>query len=321
MATLQETPQEPLPAPKAPQPEAIHLSGEIEEEGIFASLVSSFRDVFFPAKLPPLVLTSKPIAVVDPMAVKRSPASTALAVVLHAAVILLIVFLIAKKVQFAPPPKTIVTLTDIPVTPPLAKKAADMGGGGGTHDNAPVTQGRLPKLKQEQIVPPKAPPTIPPKLAVDPSVVVQKDLKMADSNLPNFGIPNAPAAGVSSLGTGNGGGIGSGDGRGIGPGSGDNVGGGVYRVGNGVRAPVLTHEEEAEFSEEARKAKFSGNVMVSMVVDENGNPKSVRVIRGVGMGLDEKALEAARLYKFKPALKDGKPVKVLISLEINFQIY
>jgi protein TonB len=61
--------------------------------------------------------------------------------------------------------------------------------------------------------------------------------------------------------------------------------------------------------------------MVSMVVDENGNPQNVRVIRGVGMGLDEKARDAARLYKFRPALKDGKPVKVLISLEINFQIY
>jgi protein TonB len=321
MATLQEIPQEPLQAPKPSQPEAIHLSGEIEEEGIFASLVSSFRDVFFPAKLPPLELTSKPIAVPDRMAVKRSPTSTAIAVVLHAVVILLIIFLIAKKVQFAAPPKANVTLTDIPLTPPLAPKATAIGGGGGAHDVAPVTQGRLPKLAQEQIVPPKAPPTIPPKLAVDPSVVVQKDLKMADSNLPNLGMPNAPAAGVSSLGTGSGGGIGNGTGTGIGDGSGGNTGGSVYRVGGSVRAPVLTHEEEAEFSEEARKAKFSGNVLVSMVVDENGNPQSVRVIRGVGMGLDEKARDAARLYKFKPALKDGKPVKVLISLEINFQIY
>lgn len=318
MANFQETQQDPL---SSVQPDAIHLSGEIHEEGIFASLVSSFRDVFFPAKLPPLVLTSQPIAVADPMAVKRSPASTALAVVLHAAIILLIVFLIAKHVQLSAPPKTLVTLTDIPLAPPVAPKATAIGGGGGAHDIAPVTQGRLPKLAQQQIVPPMAPPTIPPKLAVDPSVVVQKDLKMADSNLPNLGMPNAPAAAVGSLGTGNGGGIGSGNGNGIGPGEGGNTGGGVFRVGGSVRAPVLTHEEEAEFSEEARKAKFSGNVMVSMVVDENGNPKSVRVIRGVGMGLDEKALEAARMYKFRPALKDGKPVKVVISLEINFQIY
>jgi protein TonB len=320
MATLQEIPQEPLQAPKAPQPEAIHLSGEIEEEGIFASLVSSFRDVFFPAKLPPLELTSTPIAVADPMAVKRSPASTAIAIVLHAAIILLIAFLIAKHVQLSAPPKVNTVLTDL-VTPPVAPKAAAIGGGGGAHDVAPVTKGRLPKLAQEQIVPPKAPPTIPPKLAVDPSVVVQKDLKMADSNLPNLGMPNAPAASVGSLGTGGGGGIGSGNGNGIGDGSGGNTGGGVYRVGGSVRAPVPIYQPEAEFSEEARKAKFSGDVIVSLIVDENGNPQRVRVARGVGMGLDEKAMEAAQHYKFRPAMKDGKPVKVVINLDINFQIF
>jgi periplasmic protein TonB len=82
------------PDPAAPAQGAVedvvHLSGEIKEEGVLASLVSSFRDVFFPTKLPPLVLESKPIAVPDRMATKRSPTSTAIAVGAHVLVFLLI---------------------------------------------------------------------------------------------------------------------------------------------------------------------------------------------------------------------------------------
>src|SRR6202012_4552305 len=111
---------------------------------------------------------SKPIAVVDPMAVKRDPKSTATAVVLHALVIALILFRIARHVQLAAPANPAVNLVDVsvPPPPPVLPKASTMGGGGGQHDLAPVTQGHLPKFAQTQIVPPMAPPTIPPKLAV-----------------------------------------------------------------------------------------------------------------------------------------------------------
>jgi protein TonB len=280
-----------------------HLTSEIKEEGVFASLISSFRDAFFPEKLPPLVLQSTPIAVVDPMAnAKMSPKSVGTSIAFYALLILLIALLIRNHVQLsAPVPKTLISLNAPP--PPLPPAKDVMGGGGGAHDVAPVTQGKLPKFATEQIVPPKAPPTIPPKLAVEPTVVMQPNLKMATSNLPNLGMPNAPSATVGSLGTGSGGGIGSGNGNGVGPGSGV-----VYSV-------------DPEFSEEARKAKFSGNVLVDLIVDENGQPSHVRVARGVGMGLDEKAVEAVRQYKFKPATKDGKPVKVELSIDVNFQIF
>jgi protein TonB len=300
---------------------SFHLGGEIKEEGVFASLISSFRDVFFPEKLPPLVLESKPIAVVDPMAgAKMSPRSVGTSIAFYALLILLIAWLIRNHVQLsAPQPKTLITLNAPP--PPLPPAKDVMGGGGGAHDVAPVTQGRLPKFATEQIVPPKAPPTIPPKLAVEPTVVMQPNLKMATSNLPNLGMPNAPSATVGSLGTGSGGGIGSGNGNGVGPGSGGNMGGGVYHIGGGVRPPSVLYSVDPEFSEEARKAKFSGNVLVDLIVDENGLPSHVRVARGVGMGLDEKAVEAVRQYKFKPATKDGKPVKVELSIDVNFQIF
>ena len=312
----------PLVAPIVRKPvEAIHLSGEIKEQGVLASLISSFRDVFFAPKLPPLVLESTPIAVPDRLAVKRSPTSTAIAVGLHVVVIALIVLFIATQVHVTTPVKTaVVSLTDPPPPPPIVPQQVQIGGGGGQHDVAPVTKGRLPKMAQEQFVPPKAPPTIAPKLAMDPTVVVQKDLKMATNDMPNLGMPNSNLKGVS-LGNGSGTGLGSGIGTGIGPGSGGNTGGGVFHIGGGVSKPVVLYSVEPEFSEEARKAKFSGNVEVYLWVDENGSPSHIRVVRGVGMGLDEKAIEAVRQYKFKPAMKDGKPVKVDLYIDVNFQIF
>ena len=313
----------PAPAPAValrPAASSFHIGEEIKEEGIFASLISSVRDAFFPEKLPPLVLESKPIAVPDRMATKMSPESYWLSMGFYALVILIFALLIRNHVTLVPNhAPTLITLNAPP--PPVPPAADRMGGGGGAHDVAPVTKGALPKFAQEQIVPPKAPPTIPPKLAVEPTVVMQPNLKMATTNMPNLGMPNAPSATVGSLGNGSGGGIGSGNGNGIGPGSGGNMGGGVYHVGGGVRKPEVLYSVDPEFSEEARKAKFSGNVLVDLIVDENGLPSHVHIARGVGMGLDEKAVEAVRQYKFKPATKDGKPVKVELTVEVNFQIF
>jgi len=139
--------------------------------------------------------------------------------------------------------------------------------------------------------------------------------------MPNLGIPNAPAAGISSLGNGSGGGLGSGRGNGLGPGSGGNTGGGAYSIGGDVSAPRLIYQVDPEFSEEARKAKFQGEVLVALVVDASGRPTQVHVIRPVGMGLDEKAVEAVRQYKFAPAKKGGNPVPVMLNVAVNFQIF
>ncbi|HEY2041003.1 MAG TPA: energy transducer TonB, partial [Edaphobacter sp.] len=78
---------------------------------------------------------------------------------------------------------------------------------------------------------------------------------------------------------------------------------------------------DPEFSEEARKAKASGDVTVYLWVDEHGNPTHIRVLRGMGMGLDEKAVEAVKQYRFKPAMENGKPVKVEMYVVVNFQIF
>lgn len=95
----------------------------------------------------------------------------------------------------------------------------------------------------------------------------------------------------------------------------------VYKVGNGVTAPVLTYSVDAEFTKKAKDAKYQGVSVVSCVVDADGMPRRVHTIRKLGMGLDEKAIEAVRQYKFKPGLLNGKPVAVAITIEVNFHIY
>ena len=276
------------------------------------------------AAAPPSSAVSVPfLSMANGIRAPRSQASFWTAILTHGVLLALVALLIARHVKIAAPiPPQVATLVapTPPPPPPIMPRAEKMGGGGGQHDLAPVSKGHLPKFADTQIVPPKAPPTFPPKLAVEPTVVVQKDLKLADNKMPDLGLPSSTLAG-NSLGNGNGTGIGSGSGSGIGPGSGGNYGGGVMHIGGSVRPPVLVSQVDPEFSEEARKAKFSGNVEVYLWVDENGNASHVKVVRGVGMGLDEKAIEAVRQYKFKPAMQNGKPVKVDLYVDVNFQIF
>ncbi|WP_263384778.1 energy transducer TonB [Granulicella arctica] len=297
-----------------------HLSEtEISDGGVFGSLWSNIRDVFFPTKLPPLVLESTPIPVIDRMATKQDPKATGSAVVIYGLMILLLLWIVKNRAHLLVPPKP-VQIVELDAPPPKAPpKAVSMGGGGGQRGPTPVTKGTPPKFADQQIIPPKAPPLEEPKIKIAPTIEVQKDLKMA-SSIPQIGVANSPLVGMS-MGNGRGTGLGSGNGSGLGPGSGGNTGGGPRRIGGGVSAPELIFSVEPEFSEEARKAKVAGNVLVNLWVDTNGLPTHVRVIRGVGMGLDEKAIEAVRQYKFRPAKENGKPVLVELNVEVNFQIF
>jgi len=289
---------------------------QLEEEGVLTSLWTSVRDVFFPVKLPPLVLESKPIPVVDRMKTKQDPKATAAAFVIYGILILLIGWAVKQKVHFASPVKQ-QNITEL-TPPPMAPAKTTMGGGGGQKGPTPVSKGALPKFADTQIVPPKAP--VETKIHIDPTIEVQTNLQMANNKMPNLGMPNSNMLGAS-MGNGSGTGIGSGNGSGLGPGSGGNFGGGLRRIGGGVSAPVAYYQPDAEFSEEARKAKFQGLVTVGLIVDANGNPQNVHVVRGVGMGLDEKAVEAVKLYKFHPAMENGKPVAVALNVEVNFQLF
>ncbi len=251
---------------------------------------------------------------------KRDAKSTTAAMLLHAAAIALLFWGVSSHVHTLNLQKQL-ELTKLEAPPPMAPLKETMGGGGGQRGPAPVSKGQLPKFAATQITPPKAPPMDQPKIRMpDATIEVQTNLKMANNNMPNLGMPNSPLIG-NSMGNGLGSGIGSGSGSGLGPGSGGNYGGGLRKIGGGVSSPVVIYKVEPEFSEEARKAKFMGNVLVNLIVDAKGMPQNVHVLRGVGMGLDDKAMAAVKQYRFKPAMEGGKPVPVELNVEVDFQIF
>jgi protein TonB len=261
----------------------------------------------------------------------RSAWSSLWSIAAHAAVFALIALLLLQgrrgSVQ-----KTQTALTQIDIKPflPIASPGSTGGGGGGgAHDILQAPKGKLPRFQQQPITPPMVIRNDHPQLAQEAAIVMPKDLQLATNDLPNLGDPRTSVAGPASngtgtmagMGTGTGGGIGSGKANGYGPGEGGGYGGGLYHVGGGVAAPQLIYSVDPEFSDEARRAKFQGVCTVSLVVDAQGNPQRVQVVRHLGMGLDQRAVAAVRQYRFKPATLQGKPVPVEVNIEVNFRIY
>jgi TonB family protein len=164
-----------------------------------------------------------------------------------------------------------------------------------------------------------------PKLAMEPSIVAPPDVQVEAAN---WGDPLAKiingsngSGGGGGMGTGNHGGIGPGLGAGYGPGANGGYGNGeIYQPGNGVSRPVVVLKVDPEYSEDARKAKFSGTVLLSVIVDKDGQTRDIHVVRSLGMGLDEKAIEAVQKWRFKPGTKGGQPVNVRAQIEVNFRL-
>ncbi len=248
---------------------------------------------------------------------RRDTRSTTYALLAHAAAILLLCWAVSAHMRFTPRPQT-AEVNVLTTPPPIAPERRTTGGGGGQQNQSPVSKGQLPKFAPVQITPPKVPVEARVRMP-DPAIEAVTNLHMANPDMPNLGMPNSNALGAS-LGEGKGSGIGSGNGAGLGAGSGGNWGGDLRRVGGGVSEPVLQNHIEPEFSEEARRAKFPGVVTVDLIVDANGMPQNVHVAHGVGMGLDEKAVEAVKQYRFKPAMENGKPVAVEMNVVVSFEI-
>lgn len=215
----------------------------------------------------------------------------------------------------------------IPITAP-GKDAAGGGGGGGAHDLVEASKGHLPKFADKQITPPQIIRNDAPKLPVEATIVMPQ-VTLPDTNMPNVGVPQSPQVSLASQGPGSNsgfgvgghGGIGAGDGAGVGPGTGGDYGGGVMHPGAGVVPPVVIYSVEPEFSDEARRAKYQGVSVVSLIVDEHGNPTHLGIERSLGMGLDEKAIEAVKQYRWRPATYHGHPVAVQMSVIVNFHIF
>jgi TonB family protein len=297
----------------------------------YRSLWSAARDAFQPAPAA-LDITSKPVLVKDIWGqYGRQKKSWVMSLALQSALVMTVLVAATNKTvqQKVRESVTLVMPADInPYQPKPAPTKIAGGGGGGDRSPLPASKGRLPKFALQQFTPPAQVVANPnPKLSMDPSLIGPPDLKVANVDMAQFGDPlarigppsNGPGSG-GGIGSGKGGGVGSGTGGGLGPGEGGGVGGGAYRVGGGVTAPALLTKVEPEYSEEARKAKFQGTVELYVEVDPQGRAVNMRVIHSLGMGLDEKAIEAVKKWKFKPGTKDGKPVQVQALVAVTFRL-
>jgi TonB family protein len=306
------------------------LGKAFEEKSLWQGLYENIRDVFFPPKLPPLQLTSTPIPVPDRMAVKPNPWAIGISTTINGLILALVLYIGVRQVIKAVAP---MNLTNIDVGDYKAPKDIDKaggGGGGGDRSMLEASKGKLPKLEDQPVVPPQVQTLENPKIPMPSAIDVQKNITLPDNpTMPDIGMKTSSNIVLSNgtgsgggMGTGSGGGLGSGSGDGYGPGYGGNVGGGLYHIGGGVAAPVLLKQVDPEFSDEARRAKYQGSCTISIIVDVNGIPQNPRVVQNLGMGLDEKALEAVKQFRFKPAMKDGKtPVPVMITVVVNFRLY
>lgn len=255
-----------------------------------------------------------------------SKRSTLISAILHCGVIAL-ALLIGRIAPVAPAPVAHVTPLVMPhlsrYIPQLSHRG---GGGGGASDPTPASKGPLPRIALRQFTPPAAViRNYNPALAVEPTLVGTPQIMASMPNIA-YGDPNG-VSGPASGGPGTGGGIGTGHQGGVGPGNGPGsgegdccgVGGQTHIIGT-VVDPVLLTKVDPEYSDEARRAKLQGIVVIKIDVDTNGRPTNIRVLRGLGLGLDERARESVEKWRFKPGKINGKPAVTSAVIEVTFRL-
>jgi TonB family protein len=169
-----------------------------------------------------------------------------------------------------------------------------------------------PPVKEEPVVAPVAPVAADPRdRAGVPWVAKEPPPQAAESHGPGTG---------GGTGNGQGTGIGQGDGAGIGPGSGGGTGGGPYRPGAGITAPAIVREVKPDYTEEGRRRHLEGDVVLEIVVRSDGSVGSVKLLQGLGAGLDERAMDAVRQWRFSPAKRYGVPVDVVVEVAMEFKL-
>ncbi len=297
---------------------------------------NNLRDLIAPRKLPPLNVSSKPIPV--PEIWSRNPRFKrvqAISIAIHVLVVILLVVPILPKLMA---PNTTqasgMNVIQLEISPYLAKlppgnKKAGGGGGGGERNPIPASKGRLPKFDWTQYTPPMRHIPENPKLAMQATVLGPPELKLPSPNMSNYGDPlskllndSGGPGGGGGIGTGCCGGVGSGSGGGVGPGEGWGTGGGPPGAGtNGYGVPACVYCPQPQYSDEAVKAKYQGVVTLQVVVTPDGRAANIRVVKGLGVGLDEKAIEAVRGWRFKPATgPDGRATAVTALIEVTYRL-
>jgi protein TonB len=192
------------------------------------------------------------------------------------------------------------------------------GGGGGHPAPAAAKEISIPKTRPPDPVPATPPPPQPepprPLPTLDAPVTTNADVLRA-----------AGTSQVALQGPGGGGrgrdGIGPGDGnRGVGPGKDGGVGGGPRRPGDGVTNPEPIYKADPVYTVDAMRTKTSGEVILEATVEANGSVGALRVLKGLPFGLNDEAIKAAKRWKFKPAMADGKPVPIIVTIILEFNL-
>lgn len=316
-------PAQPLTA--TPDPTA--LDKFVKSSSLFSSIVSAARDMFSHHKIE---TTVAPVEVQELWSKDNSGYSGLISVGLHLLLIGILVIPTIFMLKTPPLNATSVVMLHEPLILNLPKTDGKSGGGGGGGLKAPKppSKGQLPKASDKQIVPPMVQiKNLAPDLVAQPTVVAPQLANVVPLPLEPFGDPNgvigppSPGPGTGGgIGTGTGTGVGSGKGAGVGPGEGGGVGGGAFNVGGGVSEPQLLSQIQPEYSDDGRKARIQGTVEVLIIVNPDGTVKVDSVRKSLGYGLDQKAVEAVKKWRFVAGKKDGRPVPTYVSVLVNFSL-
>ena len=316
------------------RPDPSALDGLIEQHSPLASIVFQARSIIgdrrHPSEFQP---TAEPIKTPSIWSERRTAIPSSFSAGAH----LLVIALIFSGLSFSRDPVLSVQETFVPLYFPVDlmilpadEEDSAGGGGGGKQTLTAPSLGEAPRAADEQFVPPTAEPPVNrnPLLIAEPTIVAPQLASLIPITLPILGdpmagIPAPPSSGPGvggGIGTGQGRGVGEGDGPGLGPGEGGGFGGGVFEVGGGVTPPSVLFRTDPVYSEDARKARYQGTVVLEAIVRKDGSVEILRVVRSLGLGLDENAMKALQEWKFKPAMRQGVPVDVAMNIEINFTL-
>jgi protein TonB len=263
---------------------------------------------------------------------KRSASALGVSLAIHAVLIVLAMYIATRAVTqnvssiIKDPLNTDIIWLDTP-------GPGGGGGGGGNQSKEPVRKAEL-KGEDKLTVPVVKPPSMEVKMEKPPEPNPIQNLTIPAQTLESGqlaiagalqGVPSSDSLGTgrgSGAGTGVGSGIGSGIGSGLGEGIGGGTGGGYFRPGNGVETPRLVREVKPQYTAQAMRAKIQGTVLLECVVATDGTVGNIKVVRSLDstFGLDQEAIKAARQWKFIPGTKQGTPVAVLVTIEIQFTL-
>ncbi|MBY0495152.1 MAG: energy transducer TonB [Cyanobacteria bacterium] len=253
----------------------------------------------------------------------KSKVGAGTSVLTHIALIAVVLLIIRFAPQALPP--EIADQLDINMAVFLPTPGPGGGGGGGGDPKPePPRKAQVEKKVDPISVPaPVTPTPTPPKVEEPPPlemVVPFKPMSEAEMTLPGVISPSAPTTGGAGSGPGTG--AGSGQGSGLGPGFGGGFGGGAFRPGSGVTLPTVLREVKPAYTADAMRAKVQGSVWLECIVMPDGSVGDVKVTRSLDpiFGLDQEAIKAAKMWKFRPGMRQGEPVPVIITIELTFTL-